>query len=197
MAAPSSEDGCLIIDVRMPAIGGLEVQERLRVEGTALPVIVITGYGDVPLAVRAMRAGAVAFVEKPFTEEEILAAVDRALEPGRQKQKAGAEAAEAEARLSQLSARERQVMHLLVNGKQNKSIVYELGISPRTVEIHRARIMQKTRARSLSELVRWAIAVASPRAPPDGLASPCEGSGVLNRYAGSIPGRPPLSNIEC
>lgn len=157
-AAPASEDGCLIIDVRMPGIGGLEVQDRLRVEGVALPVIVITGYGDVPLAVRAMRAGAVDFVEKPFTEEEILAAVDRALELGRQKHKAGAEAAEAEARLSQLSAREHQVMHLLISGKQNKLIAYELGISPRTVEIHRARIMQKTQARSLSELVRWAIA---------------------------------------
>ena len=157
-AAPSSEEGCLIIDVRMPGIGGLEIQDRLRAEGTALPVIVITGYGDVPLAVRAMRAGAVDFVEKPFTEEEILAAVDRALELGRQKQRAGAEAAEAEARLSLLSAREHQVMHLLISGKQNKLIAYELGISPRTVEIHRARIMQKTRARSLSELVRWAIA---------------------------------------
>ena len=105
-----------------------------------------------------MRAGAVDFIEKPFTEEEILAAVDRALELGRQKQKAGAEAAEAEARLSLLSAREHQVMHLLISGKQNKLIAYELGISPRTVEIHRARVMEKARARSLSELVRLAIA---------------------------------------
>jgi len=142
----------------MPGIGGLEVQDRLRAEGIALPVIVITGFGDVPLAVRAMRAGAVDFVEKPFTEEAILGAVDRALELGLQKHKAGAVAAEAEARLSRLSAREHQVMRLLVGGKQNKSIAHELGISPRTVEIHRARIMQKTQARSLSELVRWAIA---------------------------------------
>lgn len=155
---PSSGDGCLIIDVRMPGIGGLDVQERLRVDGIALPVIVITGHGDVPLAVRAMKAGAVDFVEKPFTEQMILAAVGRALEIGQRKHKVGIEAADAEARLSPLSAREREVLHLLVAGKQNKVIAYELGISPRTVEIHRARVMEKTRARSLSELVRLAIA---------------------------------------
>jgi two-component system response regulator FixJ len=157
-AMPSSEDGCLIIDVRMPGIGGLAVQERLRDERIALPVIVITGHGDVPLAVRAMKAGAVDFVEKPFTEQGILAAVERALEIGRRKPKVGIEAADAEARLSQLTEREHEVLRLLVAGKPNKMIAYELGISPRTVEIHRARVMGKTRARSLSELVRLAIA---------------------------------------
>ena len=157
-AMPSSEDGCLIIDVRMPGIGGLDVQEHLRVESIALPVIVITGHGDVPLAVRAMKAGAVDFVEKPFTEEAILAAVERALEIGRRKPKVGIEAADAETRLSQLTQREHQVLRLLVAGKPNKMIAYELGISPRTVEIHRAHVMEKTRAHSLSELVRLAIA---------------------------------------
>jgi two-component system response regulator FixJ len=157
-AMPSSKDGCLIIDVRMPGIGGLAVQERLRDEHIALPVIVITGHGDVPLAVRAMKAGAVDFIEKPFAEEAILAAVERALEIGRRKPKVGIEAADAEARLSQLTEREHEVLRLLVAGRQNKVIAYELGISPRTVEIHRARVMEKTRARSLSELVRLAIA---------------------------------------
>jgi len=157
-AMPSSEDGCLIIDVRMPGIGGLDVQERLRVDGIALPVIVITGHGDVPLAVRAMKAGAVDFVEKPFAEEAILAAVERALEIARRTHKVGIDAADAEARLSPLSEREHEVLRLVVAGKQNKVIAYELGISPRTVEIHRARVMEKTRARSLSELVRLAIA---------------------------------------
>jgi len=157
-AMPSSEDGCLIIDVRMPGIGGLDVQERLRVDGIALPVIVLTGHGDVPLAVRAMKAGAVDFVEKPFAEEAILAAVERALEIARRTHKVGIDAADAEARLSPLSEREHEVLRLVVAGKQNKVIAYELGISPRTVEIHRARVMEKTRARSLSELVRLAIA---------------------------------------
>jgi two-component system, LuxR family, response regulator FixJ len=157
-AMPSSKDGCLIIDVRMPGIGGLDVQERLRVDGIALPVIIITGHGDVPLAVRAMKAGAVDFVEKPFAEEQILAAVAHALEIAGRKSKAGIDAADAEARLSPLSEREHEVLRLLVAGRQNKVIAYELGISPRTVEIHRARVMEKTRARSLSELVRLAIA---------------------------------------
>ena len=157
-AMPPSEEGCLIIDVRMPGIGGLDVQERLRVEGIALPVIVITGHGDVPLAVRAMKAGAVDFVEKPFAEEAILAAIERALEIGRQQHRVEIETGDAEARLAPLSEREQQVLRLLIAGKQNKAIAYELGISPRTVEIHRARVMLKTRARSLSELVRLAIA---------------------------------------
>jgi two-component system, LuxR family, response regulator FixJ len=157
-AMPSSEDGCLIIDVRMPGIGGLDVQERLRADGIALPVIVITGHADVPLAVRAMKAGAVDFVEKPFAEEAILAAVERALEIGRQQHRVEIETGDAAARLAPLSEREQQVLRLLIAGKQNKVIAYELGISPRTVEIHRARVMEKTRVRSLSELVRLAVA---------------------------------------
>ena len=157
-AMPPSEDGCLIIDVRMPGIGGLDVQERLQADSISLPVIVITGHGDVPLAVRAMKAGAVDFVEKPFAEEVILAAIERALKIGRQQHETGAETAEAEARFSRLTVREQAVLRLLVAGKQNKVIAYELGISPRTVEIHRARVMEKTRSRSLSELVRVAIA---------------------------------------
>jgi two-component system response regulator FixJ len=162
-ALQPEQEGVLIVDVRMPGIGGLEVQDRLISEHVPLPVIVITGHADVPLAVRAMKAGAVDFVEKPFSEREILAAVERALEIGRQRHAAGIATAEAELRLAGLSAREREVMGLLVAGKPNKVIAYELSISPRTVEIHRARVMEKTRARSLSELVRLAIAGESMR----------------------------------
>lgn len=152
------DDGCVIIDVRMPGIGGLEVQERLGAAHFPLPVIVITGHGDVPIAVRAMKAGAVDFVEKPFAEAAILGAVERALEIRRQRARTEIETAEAEARLAPLSERERDVLKLLVAGKPNKVIAYELAISPRTVEIHRSRVMAKTRARSLSELVLLAAA---------------------------------------
>jgi two-component system response regulator FixJ len=162
---PGEAEGVVIVDVRMPGIGGLEVQERLPEERVGLPVIVITGHGDVPLAVRAMKAGAVDFVEKPFAEEAILGAVERALAIGRQRHQSGVEAAEAEARLAPLSEREREVLRLLVAGKPNKVIAYELSISPRTVEIHRARIMAKTRAKSLSELVLLAAAAGIAAGP--------------------------------
>lgn len=158
------DEGCLIVDVRMPGIGGLDLQQRLRDERRPLPVIVITGHADVPAAVRAMKAGAVDFVEKPFSEEVILSAVERAVEIGRAARQAGTEAADAQARLGQLSEREREVMELIVAGKPNKIVAYELSISPRTVEIHRARVMEKTRAGSLSELVMLALAAGvNPR----------------------------------
>lgn len=165
-ALQPADEGCLVIDVRMPGLDGLEVQDRLRAGHIGLPVVVITGHGDVPLAVRAMKAGAIDFVEKPFTEEAILAAVERALEVGRRRHKAELGSAEASARLAHLSEREREVLQLLVAGKPNKVIAYELSISPRTVEIHRARVMEKTRARSLSELVL--LAVAAGIAPASG-----------------------------
>jgi two-component system response regulator FixJ len=150
--------GCLIADVRMPEMDGLELQARLVERQAKLPMIVITGHGDVPMAVRAMRAGAVDFVEKPFAEETILASVRQALTrlapaPPRD------ELAElAAARLEHLSPREREVLEGLVTGLPNKSIAYDLSISPRTVEIHRARVMDKMQARSLSELIRLALA---------------------------------------
>lgn len=158
-AARPKGDACLVIDVRMPGLGGLEVQERLQAEGAALPVVVITGHGDVPLAVRAMKAGAADFVEKPFTEAAILGAVERAFEIGRRQPSGGTTAdADAKARIGRLSGREREVLDRLVAGKPNKVIAYELSISPRTVEIHRARVMEKTGAKSLSELVVMALA---------------------------------------
>ncbi len=158
-AASTLPAGCLIVDVRMPEIDGIELQGRLRELGLSFPVIVITGHGDVPLAVQAMKAGAVDFVEKPFSEKNILASIDLALKQRRPPERRDEEAEAAEARLATLSAREREVLEGLVAGQPNKLIAYELGISTRTVEVHRARVMDKMQARSLSELVRLALAV--------------------------------------
>jgi two-component system response regulator FixJ len=155
---PAEPEGCLLIDVRMPGRGGLEVQEELRGRHVPLPVIVMTGHGEVPLAVRAMKAGAVDFVEKPFSDDVILASIGRALELGQQTRQQETVAAGVASRLALLTERERQVLEGLVAGQPNKVIAYELSISPRTVEIHRARVMEKMQARSLSELVRMALA---------------------------------------
>jgi two-component system response regulator FixJ len=149
--------GCLLADVRMPDIGGLELQERVGEVCPGLAVVIMTGHGDVPMAVRAMKAGAVDFIEKPFSEDALLSAVRRAVEQsshrGRQAAERGVEAAKVES----LSARERQVLSGLVAGHPNKVIAHRLQISPRTVEIYRARLMEKMQARSLPELVRMAV----------------------------------------
>jgi two-component system response regulator FixJ len=154
-AAPSLRPGCLIADIRMPDMDGLELQRRLAEQAFPLPLIVITGHGDVPLAVRAMKAGAIDFIEKPFTAETILnstaVALDRLAEPRDRDPTAAA-------RLALLTPREREVLLGLLAGLPNKSIAYDLAISPRTVEIHRARIMDKMGARSLSELIRTSLA---------------------------------------
>ena len=151
--------GCLVLDVRMPGLSGLEIQEKLSEKRIAMPVIIITGHGDVPVAVQAMRAGAVDFIEKPFADDVILESVRLALEQGQQIKQDMASATEIESRLARLTPRERDVLEQLVIGNPNKIIAHELGISPRTVEIHRARVIEKMEARSLSHLVRLAIAV--------------------------------------
>jgi two-component system, LuxR family, response regulator FixJ len=157
-AAPTLRPGCLITDIRMPEMDGLELQQRLIERALQFPLIVITGHGDVPLAVRAMKAGAVDFIEKPFAAETILnsaaAALARLAEPGDQDVLAAA----ATARLALLTPREREVLQGLLAGLPNKSIAYDMAISPRTVEIHRARVMDKMAARSLSELLRMSLA---------------------------------------
>jgi two-component system response regulator FixJ len=154
--------GCLITDVRMPDMTGIELLQRLRAKDIKLPVIVITGHGDIPLAVEAMKCGAIDFIEKPFAEESILRAV-RAAEERAKKQgrKSGEEAAVA-VRIASLSGRERQVLDGLVAGNANKTIAFELGISPRTVEIYRANLMTKMHAKSLSELIRITLAARAP-----------------------------------
>ena len=143
---------CIVTDVRMPEMDGLEFQEKLTAGGIHVPVIVMTGHADVPLAVRAMKAGAVDFIEKPFGDEAILASIEGALK--RKPQVADPALLE---RLDSLTPREREVLELLVIGHPNKVIAYRLDISPRTVEIHRAHVMEKMKAKSLPELVRTAM----------------------------------------
>jgi two-component system response regulator FixJ len=160
LAAASSgmKGGCVVTDVRMPQIDGLELLRRLRALHLTMPVIVMTGHGDIPLAVEAMKAGAADFFEKPFSDDLMLAAVRRVLGRAQQDRAREAECEGVKERLANLSARERQVLEGLVAGKANKSIAFDLGISPRTVEIYRANVMTKMHAASLSELVRMALA---------------------------------------
>jgi two-component system response regulator FixJ len=154
---PEIKDGCVVTDVRMPGIDGLELQRRLGELEKRLPVIVMTGHGDVPLAVEAMKAGAVDFIEKPFDDEVMLSAIRAALARNADDRERNARAAAIQERIARLSDRERDVLDRLVAGKANKVIAYELGISPRTVEVYRANVMTKMQADSLSELVRMAL----------------------------------------
>ena len=150
--------GCLVLDIRMPGLGGLELQDELIRRGTALPIIFITGHGDVPMAVDAMQKGAVDFIQKPFRDQDLLDRVREALVTDEVQRKKLQEHAEVVDRLERLTNREREVFDLVVTGKPNKVIAYELGVSQRTVEIHRARVMEKMRARSLADLVKMHIA---------------------------------------
>src|ERR1700686_4269242 len=156
-ALPRLKSGCVITDVRMPEISGIELLHRLRELKIFLPVIVITGHGDVPLAVEAMKFGAADFLEKPFDDEVLLAAVRSALDRQDSDSKRQAERAAIDDRLAALSNREREVLEGLVAGRANKQIAFDLGISPRTVEIYRANLMTKMQAGSLSDLVRMAL----------------------------------------
>ncbi len=169
-AVKDATAGCIVTDVRMPGIDGIEFLRRLRGRGIALPVIVMTGHADVPLAVEAMKQGAVDFIEKPFDDDLFLAAVRAALQRHEQDARREAHKAEVQTRLEALSERERQVLDGLVAGKANKVIAYDLGISPRTVEIYRANVMTKMQAGSLSELVRMALLTGA--APGDGSPAP-------------------------
>ena len=153
-----AEGACLIADIRMPDMDGLQLQEELTKRQIGLPVIVVTGHGDVSLAVRAMKAGAVDFIEKPFDGELMLESVRRAIALSKETRSQAALAEAAQSHIALLTQRERQVLEHLVAGRSNKVIAYELDISPRTVEIHRAHLMEKMQARSLSELIRMALA---------------------------------------
>jgi two-component system response regulator FixJ len=148
---------CVISDIRMPGMNGIELVRKLRSQGIGFPVILITGHGDVALAVEAMKAGASDFIEKPFDDAELLRAIHAALDARPAMAGVGQLRKEAEARLVNLSPRERDVLQGLVAGKINKVIAHELSISPRTVEVYRANLMAKTGARSMSELMRLAL----------------------------------------
>ena len=151
------QDGCIVTDLRMPGVDGIELQRRLAAAGVKLPVIVMTGHGDIALAVEAMKAGAIDFIEKPFDDDVLIAAIKTALARRAGDRERHARAAQVRDRMKLLSERERQVMEGLVAGKPNKIIAYELGISARTVEIYRANVMTKMQADSLSALVRMAL----------------------------------------
>ena len=154
---PQIRSGCVITDVRMPDITGIELLRRVKEINPDLPVIVITGHGDISLAVEAMKIGAVDFLEKPFDDDLLLAAVRSALSQDADAGKRKAELADIHEKLAALSNRERQVLEGLVAGNANKTIAFDLGISPRTVEIYRANLMTKMAANSLSDLVRMAM----------------------------------------
>lgn len=154
-----SENGCLVLDIRMPGMGGLELQEKLIEMRSGIPIIFITGHGDIPMAVEAMQKGAVDFIQKPFRDQELLDRIDDALDVASESQTERARRTEVQERINALTNREREVLELVVTGKPNKIIAHELGVSQRTIEIHRARVMEKMHAKSLAELVRMRLSV--------------------------------------
>jgi len=160
-----AEAMCLIADIRMPDMDGLQLQEELARRQIRIPVIVVTGHGDVALAVRAMKAGAIDFIEKPFDGDVLLESVKEALVLSRQNRGQTVQAQAAGTHIALLTQREKQVLEHLVAGRSNKIIAYELDISPRTVEIHRAHLMEKLQARSLSDVIRMALAAGIEPAP--------------------------------
>jgi two-component system response regulator FixJ len=152
------EQGCILLDIRMPGMDGLEVQQALQDKGVSLPVIIMTGHGDVSLAVRAMKCGAVDFIEKPFEKDALLASLEEGYRRLDRKGATEDRIRDSSVRLQALTPRERDVLDGLAQGLPNKTIAYDLGISPRTVEIHRANLMTKLEVRSLSEALRIAFA---------------------------------------
>lgn len=155
--APAIKNGCLVTDLRMPDIDGVELLRRLNGDGTMLPAIVVTGHGDVQMAVEAMKNGAIDFIEKPFSDDVLIESIGRAAERAAEQTRSAAAIEQVKQRIGTLSDRERQVLRGVVAGHPNKTIAADLGISPRTVEVYRAGLMAKMQARSLPELVRMAM----------------------------------------
>jgi two-component system response regulator FixJ len=158
--------GCLVLDVRMPGMSGLRLQEELAARHILLPVIILTGYAEVQTAVRALKTGAFDFIEKPYSDEVLLDHIHRALDADRQAREAATLRAEIGARFASLTPREREVMQLVTAGKANKVIASELGLSPKTIEVHRAAVMDKMGADSVAELVRLELLLHPDKATP-------------------------------
>lgn len=154
--------GCILLDVRMPGMSGMELQETLRERKLAIPIILLTGHADVPLAVKAVKAGAFDVLEKPFQEDLLIERVQNAFGLNEQWQKAARDREVISERVSRLTRREREVLDLMVAGKKNKDIAVELGISPKTLDIHRSKVMEKMEARTVADLVRWRLFEQSP-----------------------------------
>ena len=152
-----SQPGCLVLDVRMPGMSGLELQQQLNLRGAVIPVIFITGHGDIPMAVEAMQQGAFDFLQKPFRDQDLIDRIQRALERDAKNRAALDQHVKIRERLESLTPREREVLALMTRGKPNKIMAAELGVSQRTVEIHRARVMEKSGATSLAQLVRMVM----------------------------------------
>ena len=151
------EPGCLILDLRMPGMGGLQLQQQLTAQGVIIPIIMISAYGDVPAAVQAMKAGAVDFIEKPFTDQLLLERVHQAIERDAQYRRQRRQRADFDARFALLTPRQREVLEMVVAGSATKQIAFQLGISPRTVEVHRSHIMETMQADSVADLVRFVM----------------------------------------
>lgn len=158
-AFDSDQPGCLVLDIRMPVMSGIELQERLREMGAMIPIVFVTAHGDIPMAVQAVKAGALDFIPKPFRDQDLLDRVQQAIELDLQHRNELSDRAELLRRHATLTAREREVFRLVAAGKANKVIAADLGISQRTVEIHRGRVMEKMQARSLPQLVRIALQI--------------------------------------
>jgi two-component system, LuxR family, response regulator FixJ len=152
-----SQLGCLVLDIRMPGMSGLELQQQLNLRGAVIPVIFMTGHGDIPMAVEAMQHGAFDFLQKPFRDQDLLDRIQRAIAKDAELRKSLGEHERIRAHLESLTPREREVLDLMTQGKQNKVIGQDLGVSPRTIEIHRARVMEKMGAHSVAELVRMML----------------------------------------
>jgi two-component system response regulator FixJ len=159
-----AQPGCLVLDVRMPGMSGLELQQQLNLRGAVIPVIFITGHGDIPIAVEAMQQGAFDFLQKPFRDQDLIDRIQRALGRDARNRAALAQHAKIRERLESLTPREREVLALMARGKPNKVMAAELGVSQRTVEIHRARVMEKSGAASLAQLVRMVMDLEQERA---------------------------------